>query len=216
VSKADELRLLREAIQSFPDALAIWSADGKLVACSDLYVRLGGAGGDTELRRTVRSLGGGARLELLTDITDARRAEQAARFLSYHDALTGLPNRRLLDDRLQQAIALAQRRGRMVGMLLVRLDDLGPAADTALRHAAHRLVGCVRKADTVARIGADEFAVVLSDVKDEADCRAVADKVAQALADLRPSIGVSLYPADGADGETLLRNADAAILFFGR
>jgi diguanylate cyclase (GGDEF)-like protein len=211
VSKADELRLLREAIKSFPEALAIWSADGKLIACSDLYSRLGGARGDMEHRRTVRRLEGGAWLELLTDLTEERRAEQATRFLSYHDALTGLPNRRLLDDRLSQAIGLAQRRERMVGVLLVRLDQAQQVIE-----AARRLARCVRKADTVARIGAEEFALVLCDLKDEADCRAVADKVAQALADFRPSIGVSVYPPDGADGETLLRNADAAILFLGR
>ena len=225
MSKADELRLLREAIKSFPDALAIWSAEGDLIACSDLYARLGLAPGaaDAEyqnegryLRRTLRRLHGGARLELVTDITDLRRAEQATRFLAYHDALTGLPNRRLLDDRLNQAMYLAQRRDRMVGILLVRLDELGAAADALLRDVAQRLLSCVRKADTVARIGADEFALVLCDVRDEADCRAVADKVSQTLTDLRPSIGVSLYPADGADGETLLRNADAAILFLGR
>jgi diguanylate cyclase (GGDEF)-like protein len=220
VSKADELRLLREAIKSFPDAVAIWSAEGELIACSDLYARLGmapgGAAGEFQsegrhLRRTLRRLQGGARLELVSDITDLRRAEQAARFLAYHDAATGLPNRRLLDDRLRQAIRLAQRRDRMVGVVLVRLEDA-----ERLPEVAQRLAGCVRKADTVARIGADQFALVLSDLKDEADCRAIADKVAQALADARPGVGVSLYPSDGADAEALLRNADAAILFFNR
>jgi diguanylate cyclase (GGDEF)-like protein len=220
VSKADELRLLQEAIKSFPDALAIWSAEGELIACSDLYARLGlvpgGAAGEFQsdgrhLKRTLRRLGGGARLELLSDITDLRRAEQAARFLAYHDAATGLPNRRLLDDRLRQAIRLAQRRDRMVGVVLVRLEDI-----ERLNEVARRLAGCVRKADTVARIAADQFALVLCDLKDEADCRAVADKVGQALSDARPGIGVSLYPSDGTDAEALLRNADAAILFLGR
>jgi diguanylate cyclase (GGDEF)-like protein len=256
LSKADELRLLREAIKSFPDALAIRGAEGELIACSDLYARLGGAApGETGaeyqsadgrwLRRIVRRLQGGGRLELVADVTDLRRAEQATRFLAYHDTLTGLPNRRLLDDRLRQAIRLAQRRDRMVATLLVHLDDfrqvndaLGHGAgDVVLREVAQRLAGCVRKADTLARAGADEFAVVVCDLKDGTDCRVVAEKLLQALAPefrvggrrlrLAASIGISLYPSDGGDGEALLRNADAAtyraqqvgrnqIRFFGR
>lgn len=225
MSKADELRLLREAIESFPEALAIWSAEGKLVACSGLYTRLAPPQAASEfqsadgrhLRRTLHRLEGGARLELLTDISDLRRAEQAARFLAFHDVATGLPNRRLLDDRLRQAIRLAQRRDRIVGVLVVRLEDFERVTETALRHLVQRLAGCVRKADTLARIGVDQFALALSDLKDDADCRLVADKVLQALGgEFRPGIGMALYPADGADAETLLRNADAAIAFSGR
>ena len=113
MSKADELRLLRDAIKSFPDALAIWSADGRLIACSDLYARFSTSAPPQEgseyqaadgrwLRRTLRRLEGGGSVELVADITELRRAEQASRFLAYHDTLTGLPNRRLLDDRLRQ------------------------------------------------------------------------------------------------------------------
>jgi diguanylate cyclase (GGDEF)-like protein len=238
VSKADELRLLREAIKTFPDAVAIRGRDGRLIACSDLYARLNPSRPNDSaeyqsadgrwLRRTLRVLDGGS-VELVADITELRRAEQAARFLAYHDTLTGLPNRRLLDDRLRQAIRLAQRRDRMVATLLVRLDDfrqlndtLGRGAgDAVLREVAQRLTACVRKADTLARAGADEFAVVVCDLKDKADCRIVAEKLQQALAAefrvgtrrlrLAASIGVSLFPADGGDGEALLRNADAAM-----
>ena len=102
----------------------------------------------------------------------------------------------------------------MVATLLVRLDDwlqvneaLGHGADALLREVAQRLAGCVRKADTVARVGADEFAIVICDLKDEADCRVVTQKLQQALAaefragnqrlQLRASIGRSLFPADG-------------------
>jgi diguanylate cyclase (GGDEF)-like protein len=239
VSKADELRLLREAIKTFPDAVAIRSADGRLIGCSDLYARLNPSKRSDRaeyqsadgrwLRRTLRTLDGGGSVELIADITELRRAEQAARFLAYHDTLTGLPNRRLLDDRLRQAIRLAQRRDRMVATLLVRLDDfrqlndtLGHGAgDAVLREVAQRLAACVRKADTLARAGTDEFAVVVCDLKDKADCRVVAEKLQQALAAefrvgnrrlrLAASIGVSLFPADGGDGEALLRNADAAM-----
>ena len=239
MSKADELRLLREVIKNFPEALAVWSPDGQLVACSDAYERLAAAApaGDLSeyqspdgrwLRRTVRGLEDGGSVELVTDISELRRAEQASRFLAYHDSLTGLPNRRLLDDRLRQAIRLAQRRDRMVATLLVHLEDLREvggalgegACDAVLREVAERLSGCVRKADTVARAALDEFALVVCDLKDAADCRVVADKVTQALAPefrvagrklrIKASIGVSLFPADGGDGEALLRSADAA------
>ena len=239
MSKADELRLLREAIKTFPDAVAIWSAEGRLLASSDLYAHLNPAARSESaefqsadgrwLRRTVRKLEGGGSVELVADITELRRAEQAARFLAYHDTLTGLPTRRLLDDRLRQAIRLAQRRDRMVATVLVRLDDfrqvndtLGHGAgDAVLREVAQRLAACVRKADTLARAGADEFALVVCDLKEKADCRVVAEKLQQALAGefrlgsrrlrLAASIGVSVFPADGGDGEALLRNADAAM-----
>jgi diguanylate cyclase (GGDEF)-like protein len=239
VSKADELRLLREAIKSFPDALAVLDADGQVIACSEAYARLAPsapAGESAEfqsadgrwLRRSARSLDGGGRVELIADITELRRAEQASRFLAYHDTLTGLPNRRLLDDRLRQAIRLAQRRERMVATVLVHLDDfrqvndtLGhEAGDALLREVAERLAGCVRKADTLARAAVDEFALVVCDLKDGADCRVVTEKAAQALAAefriagrklrLKASIGVSLFPPDGGDSESLLRSADAA------
>lgn len=238
MSKADQLRLLCDAIKSFPDALAIWSAEGKLIAASDPYARLAAAApGDAEefqsadgrwLRRTLRRLDGGGRVELIADVTELRGAEQASRFLAYHDQLTGLPNRRLLDDRLRQAIRLAERRDRMVAALLVHLDDfrqvndaLGHGAgDAVLREVAERLSGCMRKADTLARAGADEFALVVCDLKEGADCRVVAEKVLESLRPefriagrrlrLAVSVGISLYPADGADGEALLRNADAA------
>jgi len=240
VSKADELRLLHDAIKTFPDAVAIRAADGRLIACSDLYARLAAAADTPEngefhaadgrwLRRSVRPLPGGGSVELVADVTELRRAEQAARFLDSHDAPTGLPNRRLFDDRLRQAIRLAQRRDRMVATLLVRLDDFREAsealghgaADAVLREVAQRLASCMRKADTVARTGADEFAIVICDLKDEADCRVVTQKLQQVLAaefrtgnrrlQLRARIGMSLYPADGTDSEALLRNADAAM-----
>jgi diguanylate cyclase (GGDEF)-like protein len=237
VSKADELRLLREAIKNFPDALAVRDAGGRVIACSDSYTKLGAPSTKAEfqaadgrsLRRSVSPLEGGGTIELVADVTELRRAEQAMRFLAYHDTLTGLPNRRLLDDRLRQAIRLAQRRDRMVATLLVHLDDfrqvndsLGhDAGEALLREVAERLAGCVRKADTLARTGADEFAIVVSDLREEADCRIVVEKVLEALGAefrvgsrrlrLAASVGISLYPSDGDDGEALLRSADAAM-----
>lgn len=163
------------------------------------------------------------------DITERKQREEAERFLAYHDTLTGLPNRRLLDDRLRQALHLAQRRDARLAVMLVDLDEfkavndrLGHrAGDAVLREVAQRLTACVRKADTLARQGGDEFVLVIPEVALEADCQVVAEKILRALEaparvegeDLRlaASIGISLYPADAGDGEALLRNADAAM-----
>jgi diguanylate cyclase (GGDEF)-like protein/PAS domain S-box-containing protein len=163
------------------------------------------------------------------DVTERKRQEEEARFLAYHDTLTGLPNRRLLDDRLSQAVFLAQRRDARVAVMVVDLDRfkqvndaLGHrAGDAVLREAAHRIAGCVRKADTLARHGGDEFVVVIPDLHQDGDCQVVAEKILRALEPpfhvdgrdftIGASIGVSLYPADAGDGEGVLRNADAAM-----
>jgi diguanylate cyclase (GGDEF)-like protein/PAS domain S-box-containing protein len=163
------------------------------------------------------------------DITERKRREDEERFLAYHDALTGLPNRRLLDDRLRQALHLAQRRDARLAVMLVDLDDFKRvndlhghgAGDAVLREVARRLLDCVRKADTLARQGGDEFVVVIPDLALDADCQVVAEKILRALeapiaaggAALRigASIGISLYPADAGEGDALLRNADAAM-----
>jgi diguanylate cyclase (GGDEF)-like protein/PAS domain S-box-containing protein len=163
------------------------------------------------------------------DITERKRREEEARFLAYHDTLTGLPNRRLLDDRLRQAIFLAQRRDSRIALMVVDLDHfkqvndaLGHrAGDAVLREAAHRVSGCLRKADTLARHGGDEFVVVIPDLQQEGDCQVVAEKILRSLVPpfqvdgrdfvIGASIGVSLYPVDAGDGEALLRNADVAM-----
>lgn len=163
------------------------------------------------------------------EITERKLREEAVRFLAYHDSLTGLPNRRLLDDRLTQAVHQAQRRDSKVAVMLVDLDSFKQvndsaghrAGDTVLREVGQRLSGCVRRADTLARHGGDEFVIVISDLQQEADCQIVADKILRALAQefrvdgsafvLGASIGISIFPADAGTGEALLRNADAAM-----
>ena len=163
------------------------------------------------------------------DITERKRQEEEARFLAYHDTLTGLPNRRLLDDRLRQAVFLAQRRDARVAVMVVDLDRfkqvndaLGHrAGDAVLREAAHRIAGCVRKADTLARHGGDEFVVMIPDLQQDGDCQVVAEKILRALVPpfsvdgrdftIGASIGISLCPTDAGDGEALLRNADVAM-----
>ena len=114
-----------------------------------------------------------------TPVTERKHREEEARFLAYHDTLTGLPNRRLLDDRLRQAVFLAQRRDARVAVMVVDLDrfkqvndELGHrAGDVVLREAAQRIAGCVRKADTLARHGGDEFVVVIPDLRLEGECQ---------------------------------------------
>lgn len=163
------------------------------------------------------------------DVTERKRSEEEARFLAHHDTLTGLPNRRLLDDRLRQAVFLAQRRDAKVAVMLLDLDgfkevndSLGHrAGDAVLREVAQRLAGCMRKSDTLARHGGDEFVVVIPEVQLEADCQIIAEKILRTLEPefrvdgkgfrIGASIGVSLYPADASDGEGLLRNADVAM-----
>ena len=163
------------------------------------------------------------------DITERKRQEEEARFHAYHDTLTGLPNRRLLDDRLRQAVFLAQRRDARVALMVVDLDNfkqvndaLGHrAGDAVLREAAHRIAGCLRKADTLARHGGDEFVVVIPDLQLDSQCQVVAEKILHSLVPsfvvegrnftIGASIGVSLFPVDAGDGEAMLRNADAAM-----
>ena len=164
--------------------------------------------------------------------TLAEAAESAAAQMSYmatHDALTGLPNRSLLTDRLGQAITLAQRHGKRVALMYLDLDhfkhtndSLGHAVgDELLQATARRLQDSVRQSDTVCRQGGDEFLVLLTEVDAARDAALTAEKLVEALAEpylvgghrlhLSVSIGVSLYPDDGTDIEALVRNADTAM-----
>jgi diguanylate cyclase (GGDEF)-like protein len=127
----------------------------------------------------------------------------------HHDPLTALPNRRLLDDRLQQALHLAQRHAKGVALVLIELAAFAGVDEGTLREAARRLGSGLRKADTLARWGAAEFAIVLTDVRGEPECRLVVERLVQAL-DMDAAIGISLFPADAGDGAALMRNADAA------
>ena len=127
----------------------------------------------------------------------------------YHDALTELPNRRLFDDRLKQALHLASRRDSGIALILVQLAGFATAADDTVREAARRLGCALRKADTLARWGAAEFAVILSDVAGEAQCRVVAERLLAAL-DMDVAMGISRFPAEALDAAALVRNADAA------
>jgi diguanylate cyclase (GGDEF)-like protein/PAS domain S-box-containing protein len=164
-----------------------------------------------------------------TDITEHKRAAERIRHLAHHDALTGLPNRMLFQDRVSQAIAQAHRSRRQVAVLFVDLDhfkdindSLGhEAGDRLLRLAGERLERCLREGDSVARQGGDEFVISLPALGSDNDALAVAGKVLDTLRapflvngnelHVSASIGISLYPADGDTADALMRAADAAM-----
>jgi diguanylate cyclase (GGDEF)-like protein len=167
-------------------------------------------------------------LKLAQAIADSKAEEKRSGFANY-DRLTDLPNRTLFMDRLAQALAKARRAKQRVALLYVDLDrfksineSLGQAAgDRVLRVIAERLPGCVRDADTVARLGGNAFTVILEECQDLESITNVADRILAAVlepiflgnteANLTCSIGISLYPSDGTEGETLLQNADKAM-----
>lgn len=166
---------------------------------------------------------------LFRDISAHKRHEERIRHLAEHDALTGLPNRALLQDRLTQAMARAERAQSRLALLYIDLDrfklvndTLGhPVGDALLQEVARRLQATVRVSDTVSRQGGDEFLVLLDEIESGEDAARVAGKMLELLArpchlasyELRitPSIGISLYPDDGTDMVTLIRNADVAM-----
>ena len=146
-----------------------------------------------------------------------------------HDFLTGLPNRMLLNDRVSQAIALARRNTGRAAVLFLDLDgfkhindSLGhQTGDKLLQAVATRLLACVRAPDTVSRLGGDEFVVLIQELEQPEDAGTTARRLLKTMADvhwidqheihLTASIGVSIYPSDASDAETLIRNADTAM-----
>jgi len=163
------------------------------------------------------------------DVSAARAKSLEMSHLAQHDVLTDLPNRVLFNDRLTQAIALAQRQGKQLAVMFVDLDhfkkindSLGhDVGDKLLRSVAGRLKACVRRSDTTSRLGGDEFVVLLSQVEHAEDAAISAVKTLRALTaphiidskslDIGVSIGVSTYPIDGQDAESLISRADNAM-----
>jgi diguanylate cyclase (GGDEF)-like protein len=164
-----------------------------------------------------------------TMVEAAEHATLQMSFKAERDFLTGLPNRALLTDRLAQSIALAIRHGKRLAVLYVDLDNFKgindsfghSVGDQLLQSAAKRLEHCIRHSDTVSRHGGDEFVVLLSEVESVQDAACVSEKLIKAMAkphlvgdhplNVTLSIGISLFPDDAGDAETILTNADIAM-----
>ena len=163
------------------------------------------------------------------DITERKRTEEQIRHLAHHDPLTGLPNRRLFKDRLEQAVALAVREPHQVGVMIVDLDYFKEVNDTLGHSVGDALLGAVaarvrdmvRASDTLARIGGDEFAIIQRGLHGSSGAAVLAQKVIELVTKpfvlghqeihLSASIGIALAPADGEDHDQLLRRADLAL-----
>ena len=163
------------------------------------------------------------------DITERKVAEDRVEFLAYFDALTGLPNRTLLEDRIAVALASARRRNERIAFLFLDLDRFKVVNDTLghsvgdllLQEVAERLKKWVREQDTVARVGGDEFVVMLSGVQAETDAATAAERLVDLITagfslndnmlNVTCSVGISMFPENGMDAETLIKNADAAM-----
>jgi len=165
----------------------------------------------------------------MTDISEMKTAESRIAFLAHHDALTELPNRVLSRDRVEVAMAFAERSGQKVALLFLDLDhfktvndSLGhTTGDALLRSVSARLRGCVRDTDTISRQGGDEFLVVLAEISDTDAVAATAAKILGSMSDpfaieghelgVSASAGIAVYPDDGTDFDTLLKKADTAM-----
>lgn len=166
---------------------------------------------------------------IVTDVTERRNAEERIRHQANFDALTGLPNRALLLDRLAQSLATVTRASAKMALMFIDLDGFKLVNDTLghdmgdelLREAANRVMHCVRTGDTVARLGGDEFTVIMPNLKNARDVPAAAQRILDALAKpfmlggaesfVSGSIGITLFPDDATEAGELLKNADAAM-----
>jgi diguanylate cyclase (GGDEF)-like protein/PAS domain S-box-containing protein len=168
---------------------------------------------------------------MTTDVTEHKLAEQRMHQIAHHDSLTGLPNRLMFDDRLAYTISLAKRDAQQFALLYLDLDKFKPvndalghaAGDEVLKAVAARIRGQIRGSDTVARVGGDEFTVILPAIKGREEAETVANKITAALGlpfqlgslreivDVGASIGVAIYPVDGLDADALVAAADAAM-----
>jgi len=169
-------------------------------------------------------------LGMLTDITQLKKHQQEIEEIAYHDTLTALPNRSLLADRMQQALARAERNKHLLAVICLDLDGFKAvndnfghgAGDKLLVEVGQRLLNCVRSGDTVARLGGDEFAILLSEIDVREDCETTLQRILTALitpynichaqiTSISGSLGYTLFPFDNADPDTLLRHADQAM-----
>jgi diguanylate cyclase (GGDEF)-like protein/PAS domain S-box-containing protein len=216
--RAEFVRLMQEqgAVRNFESQ--VYRCDGRIIWIS-------------ENARAVKDADGSVQLfeGTVVDVTERKQHDAELEYQASHDSLTGLPNRSLLRDRIEQAIGKAQRDGHQVAVVFVDLDhfklindSLGHhVGDRLLLEVADRLIGCIRGHDSVARQGGDEFVIVLTEQHDEHEIIAIVsrllDVISQPWVDegqeygLSCSVGISCYPQDGDDPDALLRSADAAM-----
>jgi len=177
----------------------------------------------------VYKLPNGEIVAIYDDVTKEKQADERIHYLAHYDALTGLPNRSLFADRLQQSITAAKRKKNRVALLFIDLDKFKPVnddlghdiGDLLLKEVAQRMRNCVRDADTVSRIGGDEFVILLPNIDQEANAMLVAEKVLSAInlpfeldghsINISSSIGVAVYPEHGGEEKLLTKNADTAM-----
>lgn len=204
-------------------SVPILSAAGQVLGTFALYQDRPGRPDPSQLKLMQMSAG------LAAIAIEQRHLMDQLAYQAHHDGLTALPNRVLFEERLKQAIIAARRSGSMVGLLYLDLDrfklindTLGhPTGDALLKQVAWRLAGCIRETDTLARISGDEFTVITTSIEDAQSARRVAESLLDAMRDpfqlegqeifMTASIGLSVFPQDAQDGETLLRNADSAM-----
>jgi diguanylate cyclase (GGDEF)-like protein/PAS domain S-box-containing protein len=214
-----------KVLMAKPDRGQVEEAEWKLV-------RRDGSRFDAHVTVSALTDAGGVIIGLMLiayDITERKRAEEYMSHIAHHDSMTGLPTRSLFHDRLSVAIARAKRYRNKIALLLVDIDHLKRAndlmgqhiGDELLMHVVRRLKASVRGSDTVARMGGDEFVVMLSDLSDVHEAEVIAGKLIETM--LAPieiegqtlivtvSIGICLYPDSGGSDETLLKNADLAL-----
>jgi diguanylate cyclase (GGDEF)-like protein/PAS domain S-box-containing protein len=195
-----------------------------------LHQRKNGCVFPAEVCLTALTLSGQPKLlATVRDMTDRKVAEERIQFLAYYDALTGLPNRTLLKDRLSKALASARRHKTKVALLFLDLDrfkiindSLGHSlGDLLLQEVAERLKRGTRELDTVARLGGDEFLIVLTSMDEFPDAAVAAERLMEAMTaefvieghflSISCSLGISIFPDHGRDGDSLIKNADAAM-----
>jgi diguanylate cyclase (GGDEF)-like protein/PAS domain S-box-containing protein len=166
---------------------------------------------------------------IVRDVTERKRAEATIRELAYHDSLTGLPNRMLFNDRITLELAHAHRNRQKFAVMMLDLDYFKDINDTLghgvgdqlLQVVGHRLTGLLRKNDTVARMGGDEFLLLLPDIAQVEAATKIAQKILRAVSkpfmidgnklQITTSIGIATYPKDGKNGDTLMTHADNAM-----
>jgi len=200
------------------------------------YRQLNGNIFDAEINLIRVRIGGDYYVQaIVRDITERKQIQERLQHLATHDPLTDLPNRHLLQDHLDNAIARSRRRRQAspdepsTAIMLLDLDHFKNINDTLghvegdllLKTVSDRLKSCVRQSDTIGRMGGDEFTLVLEEVRSKKDCAMIAQKILNSLSEaihltkcdirITVSIGISLFPEDGQDAGTLLKNADIAM-----